>query len=95
MGVISINLFNATPGNIGKGQTGAFVLIPEDRSRNLKPRILAEPILVGRVQELEELEQNLDEAIGGKGTTIFVSGEAGSGKTRLSNEFLNHAKNRG
>jgi Cdc6-like AAA superfamily ATPase len=50
----------------------------------LKSEILAEPILVGRERELEELQRYLDSAVKGKGTTVFISGEAGSGKTRVS-----------
>jgi len=37
----------------------------------------------------------LDSALSGKGTTVFVYGEAGVGKTRLVNEFLNFAKTMG
>jgi len=55
---------------------------------------LTEPILVGRERELAELEQFLNSAIAGKGATVFVSGEAGSGKTRLTSEFLNLEKNK-
>jgi tetratricopeptide (TPR) repeat protein len=58
----------------------------------LKPRILAEPSLVGREKELEQLESFLESAFAGKGTTTFISGEAGSGKTRLVTEFLNFVK---
>jgi KaiC/GvpD/RAD55 family RecA-like ATPase/tetratricopeptide (TPR) repeat protein len=58
----------------------------------LKAIILAEPILVGRERELEELRRYLDSAFKGKGITVFVSGEAGSGKTRLVNEFLRMVK---
>ena len=54
--------------------------------------VLAEPGLVGREHELEELQQHLDLVIQGKGTTVFVSGEAGSGKTRLVDEFLSASK---
>jgi tetratricopeptide (TPR) repeat protein len=43
---------------------------------------------VGRERELEELRRYLHLAIEGKGTTVFVSGEAGCGKTRLVAEFL-------
>jgi KaiC/GvpD/RAD55 family RecA-like ATPase/tetratricopeptide (TPR) repeat protein len=57
--------------------------------------MLAEPILVGRERELEELQRYLDSAVEGKGTTVFVSGEAGSGKTRLTREFLEAARKRG
>ncbi len=55
-------------------------------------QVLAEPILVGREKELEELQDFLNTAIMGKGQTVFVSGEAGVGKTRLINEFLDVAK---
>ena len=57
--------------------------------------ILSEPVLVGRESELEELRVLLDSAIQGKGTTVFISGEAGAGKTRLTTEFLKIAKQKG
>ena len=59
---------------------------------SLKVGILAEPVLVGRERELEELQHYLELAMEGKGTTVFVSGEAGTGKTRVVNEFLSSAK---
>ena len=55
---------------------------------------LSEPVLVGREKELEKLQRNLDSVLSGKGKTVFIAGEAGSGKTRLTNEFLNIAKKR-
>ena len=58
----------------------------------VKSRNLTEPVLVGRERELEELQHCLELAIEGKGTTVFVSGEAGTGKTRLVNEFLDSVK---
>jgi KaiC/GvpD/RAD55 family RecA-like ATPase/tetratricopeptide (TPR) repeat protein len=61
----------------------------------LKTGVLAEPVLVGRECELEELQRCLDSAVEGMGTTVFVSGEAGSGKTRLTTEFLSMVKKRG
>ena len=61
----------------------------------MKSTVLAEPVLVGRERELEELKRYLDLVIEGKGQTILISGEAGSGKTRLTQEFLNVAKTRG
>lgn len=54
--------------------------------------ILSEPVLVGRESELEELQRYLDLAIHGQGKIVFVSGEAGSGKTKLVTDFLNSAK---
>jgi len=58
----------------------------------LQSSFLADPVLVGRERELEELQRHLDLAVQGKGTTVFVSGEAGSGKTRLVKEFLSSSK---
>ncbi len=58
----------------------------------LKAGFLAEPVLVGRERELEELLRCLDSAVEGKGTTVLISGEAGAGKTRFVNEFLRSAK---
>ncbi len=54
----------------------------------MKTKTLPEPILVGREKELEQLRRYLDFVFEGKGNTIFISGEAGTGKTRLVNEFL-------
>jgi predicted ATPase len=53
---------------------------------------LAEPILVGREKELKMLHAFLNIAVTTKGQTVFVSGEAGVGKTRLINDFLTLAK---
>jgi KaiC/GvpD/RAD55 family RecA-like ATPase/tetratricopeptide (TPR) repeat protein len=61
----------------------------------LQSKVLAEPAFVGREQELAELEHHLALAMGRIGVTVFVSGEAGSGKTRLTREFLNAAKKKG
>jgi len=60
----------------------------------LKNELLAAPTFVGRESEMSELVACLDSAIDGFGKTVFVSGEAGMGKTRLINEFLALAKNR-
>ena len=63
--------------------------------KGFKPKILIEPSLVGREKELEQLESLLESAFIGKGGTAFISGEAGCGKTRLSNEFLEIARKKG
>lgn len=54
----------------------------------MESRILADPQLVGREAELEKLGYFFEQAKSGRGTTVFISGEAGSGKTRLVKEFL-------
>jgi len=61
----------------------------------LKTGVLAEPVLVGREKELQELRSLLNAAGEGNGKTVFVSGEAGSGKTRIAHEFLNIARKQG
>ena len=47
--------------------------------------------LIGRESELNSLTQQLEKAKDGKGSAILVSGEAGIGKTRLLQEFKDHA----
>jgi tetratricopeptide (TPR) repeat protein/KaiC/GvpD/RAD55 family RecA-like ATPase len=61
----------------------------------LENTVFSEPILVGREKEFEQLQIFLNSALASKGKTVFVSGQAGSGKTRLVKEFLNLAKKRG
>ena len=58
----------------------------------MESRILADPQLVGREAELEKLRYFFEQAKSGKGTTVFISGEAGAGKTRLVKEFLKTVK---
>lgn len=53
---------------------------------------LQQPELIGRAEELNKLKQSLDNAIAGKGSTIFISGEAGIGKTRLVSELIKEAE---
>lgn len=60
-----------------------------------KPAVLDQPMLIGREKELEELRHLLDLTVEGKGQTVFISGEAGVGKTRLLMEFLKNAKEKG
>jgi tetratricopeptide (TPR) repeat protein/KaiC/GvpD/RAD55 family RecA-like ATPase len=54
---------------------------------------LEEPDLIGREQELAQLQQLLESVVNGVGKTVFISGEAGAGKSRLIKEFLVEAKN--
>jgi hypothetical protein len=71
------------------------MLFKVGRFGRLPSKILAEPAFVGRERELTELGRHLDLATEGKGTTVFISGEAGSGKTRLNREFLEAARKKG
>ncbi len=50
-----------------------------------------QPPLVGRESERKFLEDRLVEAIEGKGTLVFVAGEAGIGKSRLADNLAEFA----
>ena len=51
--------------------------------------------VVGRVAELSTLTAALGDADAGRGSTVFVVGESGIGKTRLVTAFAEHASQRG
>ncbi len=54
-----------------------------------------QPDMIGRETELEELKEYLDCATEGEGKTVFISGEAGVGKTRLVSELEQIAESKG
>ncbi len=56
---------------------------------------LQQPELIGREDELDKLSRSLDNAIEGNGSTIFIGGEAGIGKTRLVCELMKDAESKG
>ena len=51
--------------------------------------------IVDRVGEIDRLRVALDAAALGEGSLLFVSGEAGIGKTRLVEELVSEARLRG
>ena len=55
----------------------------------------ARGIFVGRVNELAEVTAALDDALAGRGRLIFLVGEPGIGKSRLSEELMRNARARG
>ncbi|UCG70129.1 MAG: DUF2791 family P-loop domain-containing protein [Thermoplasmata archaeon] len=59
------------------------------------PNLDFQPKMVGREDELRELQAYLDKAEEGEGSTVFISGEAGIGKTRLVNELKQVAQSKG
>ena len=56
---------------------------------------LSESRFVGRDREFDEIKGYLHESMAGQGKLVFVTGEAGIGKTRLLDEFADYAKNQG
>ncbi|MEJ2303396.1 MAG: AAA family ATPase, partial [Anaerolineales bacterium] len=50
------------------------------------------PIFVARERELAQLNAYLDLAVAGQGRVVFITGEAGSGKTALVQEFTRRAQ---
>jgi DNA-binding SARP family transcriptional activator/predicted ATPase len=57
-----------------------------------EPREVERPIFVARERELAQLDGFLDLALTGQGRVAFVTGEAGSGKTALLQEFVRRAQ---
>ena len=53
------------------------------------------PVLIGRSAELTALTEALDAAAGGRGGAIFLTGDAGVGKSRLCREVVAEAMRRG
>jgi serine/threonine protein kinase/predicted ATPase len=51
-----------------------------------------EPAFVAREEELARLMCHLERALSGEGRVVFVTGEAGSGKTALASEFTRRAQ---
>ncbi|MCK4416578.1 MAG: protein kinase [Candidatus Latescibacteria bacterium] len=54
-----------------------------------------QPKLVGREKELKYLKTLFNQPQGDRGYTVFLAGEAGIGKTRLADEFLQYATRKG
>jgi transcriptional regulator with XRE-family HTH domain/tetratricopeptide (TPR) repeat protein len=50
------------------------------------------PLFVAREGELARLEAHLETALAGKGRVVFITGEAGSGKTTLMAEFARRSQ---
>jgi DNA-binding SARP family transcriptional activator len=53
------------------------------------------PPLVDRGEELDSLEDALEALFAGRGGVILISGEAGSGKSRLASELVERVRRRG
>ncbi|HSN75902.1 MAG TPA: AAA family ATPase, partial [Anaerolineae bacterium] len=73
----------------GVGVYGPFSLVYGSQS----PHLLGSPEspVVARESQLDQLERSLAPALAGAGHVVFVTGEAGSGKTALLGEFARRA----
>lgn len=69
-----------------------------EQQTNLLPTFLEEPSavpshpFVARQSELAKLNEQLETAVSGQGSVLFITGEAGSGKTMLLREFSRQAQ---
>jgi DNA-binding CsgD family transcriptional regulator len=70
------------------------VRMPSNDLQQPAPPSLAPFPLVGRSAEMGALQSLLDDAEKGRGRTVFLSGEPGIGKTRLSEELAREATRR-
>ncbi len=57
--------------------------------------ITFDPGLIGREDELDVLKDCFDDSLEGRGSTVFISGEAGIGKTKLVGELLKSVEEEG
>jgi transcriptional regulator with AAA-type ATPase domain len=69
----------------------AYPLSEDDQfkrdSKESLPSALTCPILIGRVREVQQLDQALRTAHAGLGHSVLIAGEAGVGKSRLLAEM--------
>jgi DNA-binding SARP family transcriptional activator len=66
-------------------------IIKESERMSMRLAKPSRPPFVGRQLQLEKLHQALGRALEGHGQVLFISGEAGSGKTSLAWEFARQA----
>ena len=60
-----------------------------------RPTAMREIQLIDRIKEMDVLRKAVDRAVHGEGGVIFLYGEAGIGKTRLTRELEAYARSRG
>ena len=69
--------------------------LEQGRVPNLRPIAAREIPLINRVEEMNLLREAVDKAVHGEGGLVFLRGEAGIGKTRLTRELGVYARLRG
>jgi len=55
--------------------------------KSINNHSMRQTAFVGREREIQQLSALAEEAVQGRGETIFIAGKAGMGKTRLVQEF--------
>ena len=83
-----LSLKEGLPAPSFPGKTGLPGFLVETEAAESGKR----PVFVAREMELSRLEQWLDSSLAGKGQVVFITGEAGSGKTALLQEFSRRAQ---
>jgi len=73
------------PSGIPAAEPPSF--LDEDVTLDVDP-----PVFVARERELAQLDRFLDGALAGRGRVVFVTGEAGGGKTALMEAFVRRAQ---
>jgi DNA-binding SARP family transcriptional activator/predicted ATPase len=73
------------------------VIVSPERLREPPPFLkrdipVERPVFVARERELAQMDQHLQAAIAGHGKVVFVTGEAGAGKTAIIQEFARRAQ---
>jgi DNA-binding SARP family transcriptional activator len=74
---------------LAAAQLPAFLEIPAEEGAPAEPR---RPAFVTRERELARLDGFLNQALGGQARIVFVTGDAGQGKTALVQEFARRAQ---
>ena len=69
--------------------------LERDRIPSPRPIATREIPLIDRVEEMDLLKEAVDKAVNGEGGLVFLHGEAGIGKTRLTRELGAYARLRG
>lgn len=84
-----INIENGTP--ITSTPSRTYIPVPFI-SQEEEQIDVERPVFVAREEELEKLSTFLDDTLAGRGRVIFVTGEVGSGKTAMIQEFALRAQ---
>ncbi len=64
----------------------SYLELPRARAVDRRPRVGGRAALIGRDAELRVLDAALRDAVGGRGSVVVLTGDAGLGKTRLVQE---------